>query len=378
VIRRIGVVAHRWMGLFTAAFLFVAGTTGAIIAWDHELDAVINPEFTWSATPGPAQSPLALAEALEARDPRIRVTWLPLVLSPGHALTVGVAPGLPYDEVALDPVTGAVQGERKVGAASFDSLLSFLYDVHYRLHLPMVWDVDTGLLFMGLVAVVWLVDSFVALAVSFPSRSSWRRSFVFRWRAGPPKLLFDLHRSSGVWLWLVLVVFATTAVSMNLGDTVVRPLLGCVFPLAEDAWELRDPAREPVAPAYDRRRIVALAAWDAEARGWDPPGGVYYGEHHGIYAVGFWRPGEEHGDGTLGKPWLHYDATTGEHVGDGWIPGEGSPGDLFLHAQLPLHSGRWFGLPGRIAVSTLGIAVATLSATGVWLWIRRQLRQRRP
>ena len=30
---------HRWFGLFTAVFLFIAGATGAVISWDHELDA---------------------------------------------------------------------------------------------------------------------------------------------------------------------------------------------------------------------------------------------------------------------------------------------------------------------------------------------------
>jgi len=27
---------HRWSGLVIAVFLFVAGATGAVIAWDHE------------------------------------------------------------------------------------------------------------------------------------------------------------------------------------------------------------------------------------------------------------------------------------------------------------------------------------------------------
>ncbi len=34
---------HRWFGLAIALFLFVAGLTGAVIAWDHELDAALNP-----------------------------------------------------------------------------------------------------------------------------------------------------------------------------------------------------------------------------------------------------------------------------------------------------------------------------------------------
>ena len=43
--RRALVVIHRWLGLFTAVFLIVAGASGALIAWDHELDEWLNPEL---------------------------------------------------------------------------------------------------------------------------------------------------------------------------------------------------------------------------------------------------------------------------------------------------------------------------------------------
>jgi uncharacterized iron-regulated membrane protein len=33
--RPLFVLLHRWLGIGTALFLFVAGLTGAVIAWDH-------------------------------------------------------------------------------------------------------------------------------------------------------------------------------------------------------------------------------------------------------------------------------------------------------------------------------------------------------
>ena len=43
-----------------------------------------------------------------------------------------------------------------------------------------------------------------------------------------------------------------------------------------------------------------------------------------------------------------------------------------MQAQFPLHSGRILGLPGRILVSLLGLAVAMLSLTGVVIWMRKR------
>jgi hypothetical protein len=46
------VVVHRWAGLFIAAFLCVAGLTGAVISWDHELDEWLNPHLFETGSTG--------------------------------------------------------------------------------------------------------------------------------------------------------------------------------------------------------------------------------------------------------------------------------------------------------------------------------------
>jgi uncharacterized iron-regulated membrane protein len=90
--RRQFVRLHRWFGVATALFLFVAGVTGATIAWDHELDAALNPSFYQARTAGPTLSSLELARRVEAADPRLQVTYLPLAVEPGHTLQMMVLP----------------------------------------------------------------------------------------------------------------------------------------------------------------------------------------------------------------------------------------------------------------------------------------------
>jgi uncharacterized iron-regulated membrane protein len=43
-----------------------------------------------------------------------------------------------------------------------------------------------------------------------------------------------------------------------------------------------------------------------------------------------------------------------------------------MQAQFPLHSGRLGGIFGRVLVSLLGVAVATLSVTGIIVWSRKR------
>lgn len=389
--RRVWVRLHRGLGLATAVFLFVAGLSGAVIAWDRPLDAALNPAFYRASTTGPALSAFEIARRVEAADPRIQVTYLPLEAAPGATLQMRVAPrvdlatGRPYvlgfDELAADPATGIVQARRQWGAFSLSrlNLIPFVYKLHYTLHLPRVAGFDAGTWLMGSVALMWFLDGLVALGLSFPSLKSWRKSFAFRIGRGGYALTFDLHRSGGVWLWALLVVVACTSVSMNLGKTVVRPLVAWFSPLAPvplERAEFRIEAGTQRAPLA-REQVVAQALRDARARGVTAPvGAVYRVPGKDACAVGFFAPGNARGDTGLGNAWLYYNASTGRLV-DTVIPGRGSAGDIFLQAQFPLHSGRIFGTAGRIAITLLGLAIATLSATGVMIWARKRAARRR-
>lgn len=378
---------HRWAGLFLALFLFVSGVTGAIISWDHELDAWLNPQlFDAPAAAGATpRSALALADGLEAADPRLRVAYLPLTVEPGHALGVSVVPridpdtgrphALGFNQVTLDPVSGAVRGSREWGQVSLarENLMPFLYKLHYTLHLPDVGRVELGTWFMGIVAIVWALDSLAALAISFPSRKAWRKSLSFRLRQGGSKLVFDLHRSGGVWVWGLLLMVAVTSVSMNLGREVVRPLVAFFSPLTPDIFALRQPV-PPAAfqePRITRGQALEIGRLQARQRGWTlPAGALFYSAAYGLYGVNFFEPGDDTPSG-LGRPWIYLDSQSGQVIGDR-VPGRGSAGDLFLQAQLPLHTGRIIGLPGRILMSALGLVTAMLSVTGVLLWIRKR------
>ncbi|MFM0037454.1 PepSY-associated TM helix domain-containing protein [Paraburkholderia strydomiana] len=389
--RRQLVRLHRWFGVATALFLFVAGLTGAIIAWDHELDAALNPSFFKVHTEAPALSGLELARRVEAADPRLQVTYLPLTAEPGHTLQMMVLPRtnpatkqpypLDFNQIAVDPATGEIQGRREWGAVSLApiNLIPFIYKLHYTLHLPFAGSIDTGTWLMGIVGIVWLFDSVIALVLSFPSVKAWRKSFAFRLKRGGYALTFDLHRSGGVWIWGLLMVIALTSISMNLSGPVVRPVVSRLSTLTPDPINnpeiLRAP--QPGDQVLSREQIFKLAEQAGKSMNLAaPPGGIYYAEFLHAYGVGFYAPGNDHGDIGLGNPWMYWDAVTGKLLGK-TIPGKGTAGDIFMQVQFPLHSGRILGLGGRILMSVMGIAVAVLSATGLLIWLKKLNARRR-
>jgi uncharacterized iron-regulated membrane protein len=389
--RSILVRLHRWFGIGTALFLFVSGLTGAIIAWNQELDALLNPEFYYARSTAPALSALELANRIEAADPRLQVTYLPLGIVPGRTLQMRVqgrpdpATGKPYglgfNQIAVDPGTGIIQGHRDWGALSLKriNLMPFLYQFHYTLYLPTTGSgIAIGVWLLGIVAIVWLFDSVIALILAFPSFKTWRKSFAFRLRRGGYTLVFDLHRSGGVWVWGLLCVIALTSISMNLERPVMRPIVSLFSSLTPEPES--NPALLAPQPAgitvLSRERIVELAsaAGHKMKLNAEPGATIVIASLH-LYGVGYFEPGGLYADGRLGNAWTYWDARTGREVG-GTVPGQGTAGDIFLQAQFPLHSGRLFGLPGRILVSFMGVMVALLSATALIIWFKK-LKARR-
>lgn len=364
---------HRWLGLATAGFLVVAGLTGSVIAFNHEIDEWLNPELFRVASRGEPVSPYALAARLEREDPSARVTYFALEPEPGHAYVFSVAgrldeTGVPrelgYNQVFVDPATGEELGRRDWGAARVDRahLIPFLYALHYTLHLPERW----GMWVMGGVALLWLFDCFVAFALTLPQRwSYWRvKRNGSRWRVN-----FDLHRAGGLWLWGLLLVVALSAVYLNLQYEVFRPALGAIAkitpsPIEVAATRQRTTGAEPRASYAE---VVAKAREEARQRGWVEPFDAFYSQEFGAYGVGF---GDHHAPG-LGVPWMYFDDQDGRILGS-TAPGEGTRGDVFMQWLLPLHTGNIVGLPGRILVSVLGLAVVALSITGVVICLRKR------
>jgi len=400
---------HRWVGLFIAGFLFVSGMTGAVISWDHELDDLLNPHLMEAHTPGTPQSPLALARQVEARDSHILVTFIPLAVEPGESLALGVEgrvdpatrkriePG--YNQVFLDPVTGAELGKREWGAVwpiTTETFVSFLYVLHYTLHIPKMWGIDHwGIWLLGGVALLWTIDCFVGFYLTLPQMGARaardglaRRGFLSRWKpawkiktsGSAYRINFDIHRAFGLWLWGILFTVAFTAFSLNLYSEVFYPLMSKVSEVTPGPFDVRTPREEddPILPKLDYARIIETARVEARRRNWvEPAGGAFYSPEYGIYGVGFYEPGGDHGAAGVGPRYLYYDGVTGEALG-AFEPWKGTAADIFVQAQFPLHSGRILGLPGRILISVMGLVVAALSVTGVVIWWRkRQARRHR-
>jgi uncharacterized iron-regulated membrane protein len=207
---------------------------------------------------------------------------------------------------------------------------------------------------------------------------SWRARWAPAWRikrsGSNYRISFDVHRAFGLWCWPLLFVLAFTAFSLNLYGEIFYPLMSRVSEVTPTPFDTRAPAPpdEPIEPRLAFTQVLDSARAEAARRGWsEPAGAIYYSQDIGVFGVSFFAPGDDHGAAGVGPAELYFDGLDGRLLGER-IPWQGTTADLFVQAQFPVHSGRILGLPGRIAVSALGLVVAALSVTGVVIWARKR------
>jgi len=388
---------HRYLGLTAAIFLFIAGSTGSIIAFHDELDAWLNPGLFYTDSRGERLSGDVLIERLEQDDTRLRVVSLPLDTDAGSTVRVQVRPRvdaatgraveLDFDEMFVDPVNGRVLGTRLWGGCCLErkQLIPFLYVLHYSLHIPG----DGGLWVMGIVGLVWIIESFIGFYLTLPAAKqsaiplhadsrcqtrSWRQRWGIAWRikrkAGSYRLNLDLHRVGGLWFFAVMLVLAVSGVSFNLRDAVFEPLVSVFSTFTSSPFDQREEraGRLPLEAKVSFADMLRQARQDAFKRGWKKePATLFYNAVYGIYGVGF---GDGQGSG-LGLSFLYFDGTDARPLGN-YIPGTGTAADIFESWQFPLHSGRIAGLAGRIVICVSGWVLALLAVTGVFIWLGKR------
>jgi uncharacterized iron-regulated membrane protein len=406
--RQLWVRVHRYAGLFMALFLVVAGLTGSVLAFRAEIDAWLNPPPPVALHARPVLDPLALRERLLAQRPDLVIHQVRLASpEPDRAFTTWVesardpAAGAPtalrFQVVYQDPYTGAVLGTARpptgLWPVTGENVIDVVYALHYRLALPG----GLGKWLFGAAALVWTLDCFVGAYLTFPltlrrvaspagkpaavAAKSWWARWWPAWRvkvgASSYRLNLDLHRAGGLWLWPMLFIVAWSAVGFNLPEQVYDRVMRRAFGTAADPLARpRPPGPTPAELPLGWREAHAQAqrwmAAQALAQGFMVRREVELvyqpDERQFIYVV----VSDRDLDDAHAATYLGLDAFTGEFVGLKLPTGQhlGSTVDHWLKS---LHQARVWGWPFKAFVVVLGLAVAYLSASGVYLWWKKRL-----
>lgn len=394
-LRRYLNVIHRWVGLIAGLYFVLAGITGSVLAFWQDVDEWLNPELmTVSAPVQPAsyRSIDAIVEAAKDRmPPELKArSDTPIVLKfPNHArgaVQLIYMTGIPTREalekskraknssqvdlsnvaghaIFVDPYTATVTGERFGGKATAPLTMPFVY-MMMSLHCALLWEPFGRLLIAG-VGFILLMSVVVGVLLWWPKRGKWKAALTVRKDASSQRLVYDLHKTFGVYLAVVLIVSIFSGTYMNF-KLPWRALASLISPVRQMRMEMTSE------PPNGRTALLPSAAvaiaHKAFPDGWLQmlmlPRGA-----DGVFVVGKHLPNEVNQAST--HRMLVIDQYSGKVLAT-QDPREYSAAETFFEWQYPLHSGEAFGNVGRSFILVFGFVPLILFTTGFIRWRQKR------
>lgn len=362
---------HRCLGLWLGAWFALVGLTGAVLVYEDEIDAWLNPRLLEERRDGAWLAPQAILERAQEEFPLSHVERLrPPAAPPAvYRLVIRLAPhlrvGSPRADVMFSPVTGELLGTRETEAIGLSRpyLVKTLYEFHRNVLLG-----GFGSNITGIAGMLLLGAATSGVIAALPRRASdWRRLLYVKLRTGFTRASFDIHRSSGVLLAILIVLSTLTGLSL-VYPNYVRDIVGVFSPVASFPtvpWRQLDGAAWPsfaeihdvVLEAYPDRHIVEIHIPTKPTAG---------------YMFFLRGAGDVHRRGDT-IVWVH--PASGEILFERSNRNR-SAGERFMHWLFPLHSGAAFGAPGKVAMCLSGVLPVLLVLTGTWLWSRKRVSER--
>jgi len=351
--RRIILRLHLVAALAAGAFLAVLGGTGAIMAFEPELDHLLHRPL-WHVTPAtPQAAALTLAELGEAASKTQegqRPTGFLLSTRPDLAYQV-VFRGR---SVFVDQYRGTVLGTR----ASGPDFLSRVHQLHLRLLIQNESDTGKTIVKWVSVAMVFLLAS--GLYLWWPARRVTVRS-----PRGTRRWWFDLHNAIGVWSFVFIAAATVTGLAIGFDEQFV-PRIYAVTRSAPAVMYARPPrfsvvpSGSPIGP--DRAVAIARAALPGAS-----PISLQIPPPTGVYAIAARYP-EDLTPG--GRSRIYVDQYSGAV-----LIAEGSrtapAGSRIITLNRALHTGDVFGMASKIVMSVASLAVVMQLISGVVMWLRK-------
>jgi uncharacterized iron-regulated membrane protein len=412
--RHFWVLIHRWIGLAIAGFLIVIGLTGSLLAFLPEINHALTPQLF----PASEAAPLKPGElALAAQDLLPQADIKTVYINSSGSAIIGFAPKtdpatgkayeLGFNQFIIDAATGKERGRRTVGIlpTGIDNLMPFVYWLHMNLMLGA-----TGNLILGIVALLWTLDCFVAFYLTLPAmrrdtdrnphkematqidseravraeknkRSFWQRwkpAWLVKWSASRYRINFDLHRAGGLWLWILLLIFAWSSVAFNLKE-VYEPVTRVFFDLPPKDAPASAPRPDAVPMGWREAQTTAkhLMQEQAKAHGFTVDTAIALYRQDALRRYAYRVKSNLDVNDKNGTTMLAFDMYSGQLLRLE-LPTTQHSGYTVSAWLKALHEADVFGLPYRILVCILGLAIVMLSVTGIIIWLRKRRARKKP
>lgn len=352
LLKRVLFRLHWLAGISAGLVLGLVGFTGGLLGLEQPVLSWLNPTLRVSADGRAPLTPDRWVAAARAAMPEhgVRsVAWE----GPEHAVGMRmVRAGARPSEIAIDPYSGVVLGEER-GTAFFATV--------ERLHRNLAAG-PVGKQIVGASTALIFVFLATGLYMRWPRRarspSAWLRMNTAAKGRG---FWWQLHAVVGTWLLVPYLVAAATGLwwSYDFYRNAVNGLAGVPTPARRGP-----PNDAPAAAPLD-------AAWASFLRA--APDAVRASistspAADGALEIRYQTPASPHDRAWDNLKLDPVDGTVRSRERYAELP----RGRRFVSSLFPLHSGSWFGVPGRVVAAISALLMPLFALSGLWMWLLRR------
>lgn len=390
-LKKIAGKIHLWLGLPTGLVVFIIGITGAVYCFAPELQQLqsyrsVNPENKKFLTPSQIKK---IAEESLANKSISRIYYD----APDKSVMVLFLKKEEYNySVFINPYNGDVLKVRN----NDHDFLSIVLQVHRTLKIPYGKEI------ISWSTVIFLLLIITGLIMWFPkNKRTAKQGFVIRWKASPKRFNYDLHKVLGFYISWIAIFAAITGLMFSFEKFAgfVYDLTGAKYSVIQNKPPVSDTTKQLAttdhfisATPFNSGNSLDVTKTESDIQPIDIIWQKVQPQLYKDYAsVMFVFPAVNNGailiranpdKHTLYKSdFRYFDQFSGKEIEGAYVWGRYSDprilADNIKRVNYDLHTGAFFGLPGRIALFFAALIVASLPVTGFYFWWGRRWKARK-
>ena len=363
--RKIWLGFHLYLGLSLGLLFVLAGLTGSLLVFYVELDEIINPKLQISVTQAQKQVQAyeTVFQAIRKSHPERNAAWrlemprnkqamlMARYYKPIEKVNLSFAPLI----VWINPYSAEVISSRFWG----DFVMTWLFDLHYALLLD-----QTGKTLMGIAGILLLILIVTGIYLWWPRSDKLRQALSIKRRASRPRFVFDLHKTNGVYSFLILFILIVSGVILEL-PAVFKPAINYLSPLYQAKTKESQCQNECFRITVDQAVSIAMKVYPETILRWiETPE-----DQNGTYKIMLYQQGESSFRFPKTMVWINQYNGAVLSIRN---PRLENNGDMFINWLHPLHNGEIAGMTGRLLVFISGFIPLILFVTGIIRWLQKR------
>lgn len=357
-VRKVASKIHMYTGLAIGLLLVLSGLTGSVLVFREEIETVVYPELMKSEPRDERVSLQTVLERVQHAYPEDKPFFIRMPRTPEQTYLIKMNSA--HDLfVYVDPYSSMILGEHRQ-ADTFTGWISLLH--------TELLSGDLGEIILGVSALLLIGMSITGLILWWPKKGKYLSGFKIKWTAHWNRKNFDIHRASGIYAVIFLLLTAFSGASLVFNQTAINLINTITLSPPRNATPLSD-----IRHAHMSRPPLDMILQQADTMITATTTWVNFPRKPGAPLVVRKKLDEEFHPN--GRSFVYFDQYSGKvlHMENAM---KAPLGTRVYSTLYPIHIGAIGGTLTRVLQVIVGLSPLILFTTGYFIWWNKRKAKR--